>query len=606
MLALLPSASEAQGATSQTALGVDPSVQLHVKVSLSQLPLPPTVTSRAAGACTTAVNSHDTGCISGVGSPGFFWDPTIVLDGVNYAGAPAAPSPGSVYTGNQIIAIKTNGTTFPGGDAWKCITCGIPVANIAPGVQVASYPPARALPGDRSAMVGNGILTCGRYVLTSSQCTPAKEHIYPIDLDGQPLGGTIGGAQTREWRLNPDGVHLGWNALEETNGDYDEFAFVGRLSWDGADLRYNLTHITMLYNGSPQYQPYVVKSGNRLVFNPAGMIGEWRGWSADGKAALGIQSYQSDSVDAWATSLATGRSRPLTNHAEYTDPMFAAPNRKWMVNEEVLGSGRMDFISGMQGIPPITDQLPTTGYVSGIRNANQRRFFQPFLVSTANRDSQQVNAGGDPNWNALADPVWLADSSAIVYEQAMVTPPNCGGTFPNPCPTSTEPGGRTTRLMIARFPTLRKSTPRPPKPISDRVPWGTPYHVGQSFPARPHLPAGTYTQRGRAKGLASVVITTTSSNTLIMGIQVTYKNFSDNPKFVINGIESAQRTSPSVFSSVTWHENLTETGAHKGTKTTSANGLTLSPLVLEDNFQARGTMTTAIDGQSYTQPANGQ
>jgi hypothetical protein len=180
--------------TSTPALNVDTSARLHVPVRISQVPLPPTIRSQTAGSCSTAVNPHHAGCISGVGSPGFYWDSAYVLDGVNYAGAPAAPDPGSIYTGNQIIAIKTNGTTFPNGDAWKCITCGIPAANVGQGVQVTNYPPTRALPGDRGAMVGNGILSCGRYALTSIECTSAREHIYPIDLDGksytQPANGT--------------------------------------------------------------------------------------------------------------------------------------------------------------------------------------------------------------------------------------------------------------------------------------------------------------------------------------------------------------------------------------------------------------------------------
>jgi hypothetical protein len=66
-----------------------------------------------------------------------------------------------------------------------------------------------------------------------------------------------------------------------------------------------------------------------------------------------------------------------------------------------------------------------------------------------------------------------------------------------------------------------------------------------------------------------------------------------------------RRDSDSVFSPLTWQEDLRLSGRHTGTKVTSPDGLTLSPLILENIFQATGTMTTTIDGQAYTQPGNG-
>jgi hypothetical protein len=61
----------------------------------------------------------------------------------------------------------------------------------------------------------------------------------------------------------------------------------------------------------------------------------------------------------------------------------------------------------------------------------------------------------------------------------------------------------------------------------------------------------------------------------------------------------------SPFSCITWNENLTFSGQHAGTKLTSPNGFTLSPAVQPNLFLAVGTMTTTIDGQTYTQSANG-
>ena len=115
--------------------------------------------------------------------------------------------------------------------------------------------------------LASGVLDCGGYRVSDPRCTPDRMHVYPIELGGHPLGGTIGGGQTREWRLNPDGVHLGWNTAVVSNSTYDEFGSVGRLEFDRTGGRYNLTHVALLYNGAPRYQPYVVGHGNRLRFN---------------------------------------------------------------------------------------------------------------------------------------------------------------------------------------------------------------------------------------------------------------------------------------------------------------------------------------------------
>lgn len=544
-------------------------------------PVPPTAPSDETGSCTRKINPHGTGCVSAawgaLGSPGYYWDSRYVLLGVTFTGAPAT-GPSSVYEGPQVLLVSTIGKKFSDGDGWKCLTCDVAAAD-EKGIITSdfTYPPPDAFTGDKRILVGNGVLSCGNYVVSDPRCTPADTRIYPIALDGTPLGNTIGGGLTREWRLNPDGVHLGWNALAPAGRNYDEFAFVGRLAFDKAKSRYDLDDVTMLFNKSPQYQPYVVEPGNILKFNPRAMIGEFRGWSSNGENALGIQSFESDNIDLWETSLATGASRPLTDGAEYTDPNFMSPNGKWLVSEQDLGSGRLDFISAMQGIPPLTDQMGTTGYVSGIRNNGNRRFFLPYLVSTGDGASEQINAADDRGgeWNAAADPV------------------------------SAELGGRDSRIMIARFPTLKPGKAVPPKAVSDDIPWGTPYTVGQAFPVRPHLPAGSYALYGTVSGVANVVITTDSSNTLITEIAVSYCNFSDDGTHIINGTESAERDSDSPLSAVAWNEDLNLSGKESGTKLTSADGFTLSPVILENIFDATGTMTTTINGVTYTQPGNG-
>jgi hypothetical protein len=600
-------------ASTSASVPVDPGHNLHVKAVISELPVPPTVP--ASGHCT-----NPAGCVSGdwgaLGSPGFFWDPRYVLLGVNYAGAPKT-RPASIYSGPQVLLVKTDGTAFPDGNAWKCLTCalGLPVGSPIITADF-TYPPPHALPGDTKVLVGNGILQCSvpSLVVSDPDCIP---QIIPIYWNGSPLGAptaTSPFGNGREWRLSPDGVHLAWDSLFMSNGAFTEDEFEGTLQFDATTPRYNLIDVYFL----PQGPPWVVEPGNVLKFQPRTMIGELRGWTSDGQSILGIQSYESDSIDAWATNLTTGDSQPLTDHAEYTDPNFMSPDGKWLLSEEVVGSGRLDFISGMPGIPPITDLLPTTGYVAGIRNNMKRRFFLPWLVNPARQQSEQINAGGDPNWNAAADPVWLADSTAVVWAENLA----CGANLSPPqCPDSTEPGGRNSRVMMARFPTLPPSTPTPPAPISDTAPaaWAVPYppQPGHSLPTPATIPTGTYTIDGNVRGSATVTITDNSSSNGYHSITASFQNYSDNGRNVINGSESVQNDTTSA-GNVTWCENLTLSGQRSGTKTTNTTStctgtaptatgtftLGLSVLFF-NNFQATGTMTTTIDGQTYTQPANG-
>ncbi|MBY8862351.1 hypothetical protein K7711_38175 [Nocardia sp. CA2R105] len=583
---------------------VNPPDQLHIRPDIEELPVPPTAPSTAAGSCTAAVNPHGTGCLSAawgaLGAVGTYYPSSdYVMVGAVLAGAPTTGAT-AIYSGPQALLVHTDGKTFPNGDAWKCLTCGVAYpTNSSANNNNFTYPINGFHDGKR-ALAGAAVIDCGHYKFSDDMCTPAQMHAYPLYWDN----GTGKVGQLREPRLNPDDTHIGFSYMPPSTTVLAEYAFAGALAFDQANNRYDIDNVRTMYNPIPAFAPYVVR-GSTLKFNPAGMIGEFRGWTADGRSALGIEDYDSDSIDLWATDNTTGASHPLTHHAEYTDPNFPSPNGKYLLSEQVLGSGRLDFVSGLQGIPPLTDQLSTIGYVSGIRNNGQRRFFLPWLVDLGSGHSEQVNAGADPNWNAAADPAWLSDSTAAVWAENLVTTPACGGSNPLPCPTSAEPGGRHSRVMIARFDGLAP-TSAPQIPRAPDITWGLAYHPGDQLPIPKPLPSGTYTVDGTKGGEAKVVITDDATNALITEIQVAYTDFRNDAGMTVNGTESVARRSDSELSAVTFHENLKMSGAHHGTKVTSEpGGFTLSPAVMENNFQATGTMTTTIDGKTYIQPGNG-
>lgn len=616
------------------------------RVRIEALPLPPTAPSDAQGACTRAINPRGTGCISAamngiIEGPAYMWDARHVLLPILFAGAPASPDPSGIYDGPQVIAIRTDGGLFPNGDAWKCITCGIPPENRKGANPITTSGGApkmpsdadwitvdhpQAFPGDSKMLAGTNIFDCGPHKLTDNACTPDRLRVHPIrwtmSADGSGPGGSM-----RELRLHPDGVHLMWSHMTRTGVDIDQHGLVGRLLFNpspraGDPLvpRYELRDVSVLTNtNDPSFVPFRVDPENpdRLIHNPVkGAIGEARGWSRDGKDAVGMGFPESGNVDMYLTSLATGESHRLTSAPGYADPIMMSPDDQWFVVLDNRTVDRHMYHGAMQGIPPLLDiiTLPVTvsaqfGYRNGLR-----RFFQPILIDRwgdrGDYAGQQLNAGpgepgspSDPNWNARADPAWSPDGTNVVYWQALVTSPACGGANPLPCPTSTEAGGRRTRLMIARLPD-RKPLPldRTVAPAPVTVPWGTPYRPGDGMPARQAFaPAGKFTMNGRVGGSAQVEVRRDAADEITF-VSADYANYTDDGVHVINGSESAERVGSGAEGRILWHSDLRSSGRQTGTKKTSEPG---GFVVSAEGEPLEGELVTTIDGRIYRPPLPG-
>ena len=596
-------------------------------ILVRQLPLPPVAPSNDAGACSAAINPNRTGCI---GVHGLFQSGSFLPDGrhvialMEFAGAPATPDPASIYRGPQIILVKTDGSRFPNGDPWKCVTCGVPAGNAVGISSALDYP--QSFHDGKRILAGPNIIDCSPYGLADTQCTAERIHAFPIRWNVKPDGSGRGGS-IRELRLHPDNVHLGFSAMTITNGRFDQYGYLGRLEFNQSPKtgepqapRYDLTNVTRLFQEGLDQRVVTVdpRHPDHLLLNRNGLeVGEFRGFSGNGREAYYVgYPWESSNLDVFAVDLATGKVRRLTTHPEYVDPMDASPDDKWMVIEDARGSGRQMFLAAMRGLPPITD-LVTVSAVSSVRNNGERRFFQPFLLDRygdrGDYYGQQLNPGdgkpgspSDPNWNAMADPRWSPDGTSVVYWQALVTSPDCGGSNPLPCPQSTAPGGRRVRMMLARFTSRKPVSVKPPAPISDTVPWGTPYVPGSPTPARPLIPEGNYILRGAVSGTAKVTITHTPNHSAILTVAVTYENYSDERGVTFNGTERVTQNRPApTTSALDWHSDIVQTGKVNARKVTSPDGFKLTIDVIKNKFQATGTLTTTVDGQTYRQPGNG-
>jgi hypothetical protein len=415
--------------------------------------------------------------------------------------------------------------------------------------------------------------------------------------------------------------------------------------------RYDLTNVNlmlappMLPGGAPNPAalPFRVdpNDASKLIWNQQAItVGETRSVSGDGKQVQYIGfPLESDNIDVWGADLTTGKVTRISKGQQYVDPMDGGPDG-WTVVLGLKDQGRQNFVAAMPGIPPLND-LVTSGLVSSTRNNGGRRFFQPVLIDRyggrGDYAGQRINActtgpcstlatgstndASDLNWNGSADPYFSPDGTMITYHQLLTVSPACGGTNPLPCETSTEPGGRTARLMLARLTSRTPLAEDPIAPVGDVVPWAQPYVPGSpaSVFDRPVVPAGTYTLDGLVSGSAQVTITNGFTNgvaTSVASVAVTYTDYSNDGDHIINGTESVVNKSAGLTAKVDWISNLTLSGVSNGTKVSSGDPNSAFPDGIEisivlfgpgaNTFNATGTLTTTIDGHVYTQPANNQ
>ena len=594
-------------------------------IDVFELPLPPVAPSTAEGACTAKINPRRTGCINiAVGdfqAGDFAPDGNHVVANVEFVGAPAAPDPASIFTGQQLILIKADGTKFKNGDAWKCLSCGVPAANAVSIDPKKDYP--HVFRGGKKALWGHNILDCGSVPLSSDACTPNCTHIYPIHW---PISadGTGAGGSPREMRLHPDDVHMGWSAFTATGG---QNAYLGRLEFNakptvGEPLapRYDLVNVSLLVDKSGG--AFITAEGSQLQTNHSAIgVGELRGFSGNGDEVIYIgPSWESSNIDLFAVHLVTGAVRRLTSHPDYADPIAFSHDNQWFVTMDTRVTERQMFMAGMRWVPPLVDLVAVVA-ASSTRNNRARRFFQPILIDRyGDRDEyygQQVNAGGDgssgsvndPNWNGRADPAFSPDGTRITYWQALVVSPACGGVNPLPCPVSTAQGGRGYRIMVARLKSRKATQPAAVFKVPEVIPWAVPFPPGATAPAQSALVPGDYTMRGRVSGVANVTLGAGSGPVGGVGsVAVSYTNYSDQAGFVLNGYErvSVKILLPNVWENlITWSSDIVQTGVVNATKRTGAVDFVLDIDAETNIFDANGTLTTTIDGVAYKQPLNG-
>jgi hypothetical protein len=360
--------------------------------------------------------------------------------------------------------------------------------------------------------------------------------------------------------MHPDDVHIGWSSFTNDGGQY---CYFGRLEINGDPStgetrgpRYDMVDVNLLVD--PDRRAFITSNGTDLQLYPDSITGgELRGFSSSGDEILYIGApTESTNIDLYAVHIETGAVRRLTSHPDYADTIAFSANDQWFVTQDTRAVERQMWMSGMRGVPPLIEII-ATAVVASTRNNGPQRFFQPILIDRyGHRGSyygQLVNAEGDgsngsindPNWYGRADPSLSLDSTRIVYWQAVVALPACGGSNPLPCPVSTAPGRREYRAMLARLTSRMPTLPASVYKVPDQIPWATPFSPGARYPSLPTLKPGNYTLQGKVSGCAEVKLNGDDNKVgeyATKRVAVNCTGYSDDGLHILNGWEDVELT----------------------------------------------------------------
>jgi S-formylglutathione hydrolase FrmB len=460
--------------------------------------------------------------------------------------------------GSRILAGATS-TRFPGGQlvsfrpdgrGLRCLTCG---AWNGPALlkPFALRDDRRVLVriGEQSPLTpaDHGIVECSPSVL---RCRSAR--VVPIV---PPAAGDPNVQQDqREYRIAPDGVHVGLTQIRTTaTGRPDGVGIFGRLVRRG--------------NAYTVADPRVVASG-----------GELKGFTADGRGVTFARftgAIEAANPDDVVVDLRTGRERRATRALDWDEDIGYTTNRHrgrgWFVVGSMRGRRMLEVVSRIRRPTFIEHGISAIPF--SVYGGRADRLVQPWLVDEFGARGRYLGQPLTPGatragWHSRPNFNWRPQGDALVFWQNRV-----------------EGRGEGTRVVVTRLKARRPVGP--PRPRTSPTPRWAPRLAGY-VPRDPRLPRS---HRGAVSGRIDIAEGPSSVPGYQSFVQVTYRRYADEPGFVLNGVERADFRRPGLYGGRSLYSaDLTVSGRHRGWL--RAKDVTI------DVGLIRGTIASRLDGRT--------
>lgn len=442
------------------------------------------------------------------------------------------------------------------GSGYRCLTCDVARDVTEPLLKPMVFSDARRVllrVGEQSPVqaADHAVLECRPSV---GDCAEAE--LVPVIIP--PPGDAVVRQDQRELRISPDGEHVGFTQVRATaSGASTMVAAVATLARTAS--------------------AYELRDA-RVVSTR----GELKGFTRDGRAvhvaAFTTNPHQAANPDVLRVDLRTGEEARVTYHDDYDEPLELSPDRRWYV----VGSGRTaglfatvsqvrrpNFIAG--GLEPL---------VGALFLRHRPDLLEPWLVRAGTERTgatgQRLNAvSAADGYSGRAIANWHPDGTRVIFAEGQGDP--------------AQPPDGDTRIVVAHLADRRPGRPGTGRPPA-RTPaptWAPP--LRDFVPPDPPVPAS---RAGRRRGSVEITAGPAPGDPTRQVLEVTYHDFSDDGRWVIDGIERAVYGG-GLTGGTRYTADLTLTGRHHGhlraDATISVGGIT-------------GTIDSEVDGHRLHLP----
>jgi hypothetical protein len=474
----------------------------------------------------------------------------VALDPTMRPQFPRYASDGSQIVFSAASSVSTRTELFSvheDGSALRCLSCGV-----APDVAVSLLKPF-PFPDHRRLLVRIGeqmpdqparhaVLECDPGLIGCSALVP---------IATPPAGDAVVLEDQREFRIAPDGVHVGFSQVRQTpGGDAMLIAVVGTLR--RAATSYEVD------------DPRVIDAR-----------GELKGFTPDGSAALVaiamVGPYEAANPDVVQVDLCAGGVTRVTYALDYDEPLELAPHGDSYVVGSGRGAGLFETVSQLRrpnfiapGIRPLTAFL--------FQNEREA-IIEPWLVANGSESAGALGQRLNPDsaaegYEGRAIANWSPAGDRIVHWEGLLG-------------DDSEDGN--TRIVVIE---LLDRSPRPPggAVLSPDPSWAAPL-TGFVPPDVSIAPS----RAGRVSGSTEITRRAVASG---FELEVEYHDFSDDGDWTINGFERARYPGGTARAS-SYRADLTASGHHVGWLHADA---VITPV------QITGAIDSEVDGRALHLP----